>query len=65
MYINNVILTSAMIGCGCGYIYGYFKYIKINQNKIPFYDKNKNFPLFYSLFGFIMGGVIGKNITNI
>ena len=54
-----------MIGCGCGYIYGYFKYIKINQNKIPFYDKNKNFSIFYSLFGFILGGVIGKNITNI
>ena len=62
MVDNNIVLFTASIGCGIGYMYGYFLYKKSNQNKIPFYNKNKNFPMFYSICGFVIGGIIGKQL---
>ncbi len=55
-------MMGAYIGAGMGYIYGYLKYVKSNRNKVPFYEKNKNYPLFYTICGFIIGGTINKFI---
>lgn len=58
----NPIIVSGYMGAGIGYIYGYMQ-AKHTEYAFPYnlyYSKKKDFPILYSIIGFITGGWIGK-----
>lgn len=58
----NPVIVSGYMGAGVGYIYGYMQ-AKNTEYPFPYnlyYSKKKDFPILYSIVGFISGGFLGK-----